>query len=109
MPRSVSESAGCWPVLLNADFQRRLVLFAEDVNDANHYDLPGWPRFREMVGSDRAARRLFVDMQRSEMGLMELSEIGPSEAAAHTSRIEFTRPDSPFIRRGPLPSLARSR
>jgi hypothetical protein len=66
--------------VVDADFQRRLVLFAEDVNDEKHYDLPGWTRFREFVGSNRAARNLFVEMQRSEMGLMEGLEVGHDAA-----------------------------
>ena len=67
--------------VVDADFQRRLVLFAEDVNDQKHYELPGWSRYRELVGSDRAARNLFVEMQRSEMGLMEGLEVGREAAA----------------------------
>jgi len=67
--------------VVDADFQRRLVLFAEDVNDQKHYELPGWSRYRELVGSDRAARILFVEMQRSEMSLMEGLEVGREAAA----------------------------
>jgi hypothetical protein len=67
--------------VVDADFQRRLVLFAEDVNDQKHYELPGWSRYRELVGSDRAARNLFVEMQRSEMSLMEGLEVGREAAA----------------------------
>jgi hypothetical protein len=66
--------------VVDSDFQRRLVLFAEDVNDQKHYELPGWSRYRELVGSDRAARNLFVEMQRSEMSLMEALEIGREAA-----------------------------
>jgi hypothetical protein len=57
--------------VVDRDFQFRLARFAEDVNDTKHYDLPGWSRFRKLTGSDRVARNLFVEMQRSEMKLMD--------------------------------------
>jgi hypothetical protein len=66
--------------VVDADFQHRLSRFAEDVNDDKRYDLPGWARYRELVGSDRAARNLFVEMQRSEMSLMEGLEVGGDAA-----------------------------
>ena len=68
--------------VIDADFQHRLALFAEDVNDAKHYELPGWSRFRKLVGADRPARNLFVEMQRAESSLMEAFEDG-HDAAAH--------------------------
>jgi hypothetical protein len=68
--------------VIDSDFQRRLALFADDVNDAKHYELPGWSRFRKLVGSDRPARNLFVEMQRAESSLMEAFEEG-HDAAAH--------------------------
>jgi hypothetical protein len=66
--------------VVDSDFQRRLALFAEDANDEQHYDLPGWARFRELVGTDRAARSLFIEMQRSEMSLMEGLEVSGDQA-----------------------------
>jgi hypothetical protein len=67
--------------VVDADFQRRLALFAADVHDAKHYGLPGWSRFRTLVGSDRAARNLFVEMQRAEPNLMLAFEQGQEPAA----------------------------
>jgi hypothetical protein len=67
--------------VVDADFQHRLALFAEDVNDAKHYELPGWSRFRKLVGADRAARNLFVEMQRAESGLMVAFEEGHDATA----------------------------
>ncbi len=66
--------------VVDSDFQHRLALFAEDVNDEKHFDLPGWARFRDVVGGDRAARNLFVEMQRSEMSVMEGLEVGSEQA-----------------------------
>ena len=67
--------------VVDADFQHRLAQFAEDVSDAKHYDLPGWSRFRELIGRDRVARNLFVEMQRSEMKLMEAYGAGNDATA----------------------------
>jgi hypothetical protein len=78
--------------VVDADFQHRLALFAEDVRDARHYDLPGWSRFRKLVGSDRAARNLFVEMQRAEPNLMVAFEAGQEPAARMLeTRIRFAQ------------------
>ncbi len=88
--------------VVDSDFQRRLVVFAEDVNDEKHYDLPGWKRFRELVGADRAARNLFVEMQRSEMSLMEGLEVGSEPAARilegriRAAQLAFQARNAPF-------------
>ncbi len=63
------------------DLQKRLVAFAEDVDDTKHLDLPGWSRFRKSVATDRAGRKLFVEMQRAEMSLLKASEGDPQPAA----------------------------
>jgi hypothetical protein len=72
-------------VVLEADYQARLLAFANDRDGLLQLDLPGWGAYREMVGDDRQARLLFVDMHRAEPGLMEAIEGGPrvlSEALA---------------------------
>ncbi len=63
------------------DLQKRLTAFAEDVNDTKHLDLPGWARFRKLVATDGAARKFFVEMQRSEMSLLDACEGDPQQAA----------------------------
>ena len=64
--------------IVKADLERRLIAFAEDVNDTKHLDLPGWARYRQVVGSAGAARQLFVEMQRAEPNLFRAVEEGPS-------------------------------
>jgi hypothetical protein len=69
--------------IVKDDLVRRLSAFADDVNDAKHYDLPGWSRYRQVVGSGPAARRLFIEMQRSEPELF--MAVGDSPAATAQS------------------------
>ena len=52
------------------DFNRRLEAFAADTDGKRGITLPGWDKFRKLVGSDPAARALFVDMQRAEGALL---------------------------------------
>lgn len=66
--------------ILTSDLERRLNAFAEDVNDVHHYDLPGWSRYRKLVGDDKVARGLFVEMQRAEPNLFRELEDGPAAA-----------------------------
>ena len=52
------------------EFQRRLLAFAADTDGRLGLRLPGWEKFRELVGGDPPARALFVDMQRQEGALL---------------------------------------
>jgi hypothetical protein len=63
------------------EFQRRLEAFANDVEDQSGLTLPGWEQFREVAGSDSAARALFVEMQRHE-GAMLSAAFGESNKPA---------------------------
>ena len=62
------------------DFQRRLESFATRGEAGEQYDLPGWDRFRKMVGDSDDARQLFVAMQREDAELLRALEIS-GEAA----------------------------
>jgi hypothetical protein len=53
-----------------SEFHRRLEAFAADTEGRQHLTLPGWEQYQKLVGSDPAARALFVDMQRHEGGLL---------------------------------------
>jgi hypothetical protein len=66
--------------VLELDWKQRLDAFIEDVRGAHDHDLPGWSRFRELVGETPAARRLFADMSRSEPVLLEATELGSVRA-----------------------------
>jgi hypothetical protein len=64
--------------IVKADLEKRLNAFAEDVNDTKHLDLPGWARYRQVVGATGSARQLFVEMQRAEPNLFRAVEEGPT-------------------------------
>ena len=64
------------------EFHRRLALFAADVDGRQGLTLPGWEKFRELVGGDSAARALFVEMQRHEGSLFS-AVFGVSSQPAH--------------------------
>ena len=66
--------------VLELDWKQRLDAFIEDVHGAHDHDLPGWQRFRELVGETPAARRLFADISRSEPVLLEATELGSVQA-----------------------------
>jgi hypothetical protein len=53
-----------------SEFHRRLEAFAADTAGRQHLTLPGWDQYQKLVGSDPAARALFVDMQRHEGALI---------------------------------------
>jgi hypothetical protein len=49
-----------------SEFHRRLEAFAADTDGRQRLTLPGWDQYQKLVGSDPAARALFVEMQRHE-------------------------------------------
>jgi hypothetical protein len=55
-------------------FRERLAAFSADRDDKQNLDLPGWSRFRSIVGKHKAARELFVEMQRSEPRILLATE-----------------------------------
>jgi hypothetical protein len=61
-------------VVLERDFQARLRDFAVDHDPHAGHGLGCWDRYARLVGQEAAARRLFVEMQRAESGLLEASE-----------------------------------
>jgi hypothetical protein len=67
--------------VLERDFQVRLREFAADRDVHAGHGLGSWDRFAGLIGDDPAARRLFVEMQRAEAGLLELADGDPPRAA----------------------------
>ena len=61
-------------VINERDLQNRLTAFTADTDDKLQLTLPGWPRFQQIVGKDKGARELFVDMFRAEPRLMDATE-----------------------------------
>jgi hypothetical protein len=65
--------------ILSADFEQRLEAFA--LGDENSdLTLPAWDKFVANYGDNRAARQLFVEMQRCEPELLEALETGAAPA-----------------------------
>jgi len=67
--------------VFETDFQQRLKAFAADTQEESDHGLPGWRRYRRLIGSDWQARALFIHMQRSEGGLLEAAAAGGQAAA----------------------------
>jgi len=53
-----------------SDLHSRIEAFAADADGQQGVTLPGWDVYRRLVGDDRGARALFVEMQRQESALM---------------------------------------
>ena len=70
------------PDLLRAELFERIDAFVADKEGKRKHDLPGWALFREVVGTDAAARKLFADLSRREPELLEMLEKEPSRASA---------------------------
>lgn len=66
-------------VVLDLDHEARIEAFALDTEGRHDHDLPGWDRYRRLVGNDRTARDLFVEMQRAEPHLLEAVEANPDD------------------------------
>jgi hypothetical protein len=80
-------------VINERDLQNRLASFAADADDKLKLSLPGWDRFREIVGKDKASRELFVDMFRAEPRLMDAAEsrlLSVNELLAERAREIYT-------------------
>ena len=67
--------------VLEGEFQQRVQAFLADTEDKQQHRIPGWERFRDTIGKDADARKLFVEMLKSERALMESTAAGPAAAA----------------------------
>jgi hypothetical protein len=64
--------------VLELDCQARIEAFAADTQGTADHGLPGWDRYRALVGEGPAARQLFVEMQRAESELLESAAADPA-------------------------------
>ncbi|HLW68015.1 MAG TPA: hypothetical protein VKS79_22040 [Gemmataceae bacterium] len=78
-PEIRSRCRRLWPIIFEMDLQARLTNFLADTEGKQTHDLPGWSRFRKLVGDDRAARELFAKMLRADGTLLEQAENRPDE------------------------------
>jgi len=63
------------------DRQRRLDAFAAGVQSSDEDQLPGWVRYRQLLGDDRLARELFCEMLKAEWEFLAAIEAGGPRAA----------------------------
>ena len=63
------------------DLQRRIDAFLVSTDPEAGSDLPGWPRFRELVGDGRDQRQWYVGMLKAEGDLLYATENNPRAAA----------------------------
>ena len=98
--------------VLQLDWRNRLEAFVADTKGEREHQLPGWDRYRKMVGDNITARRLFADMQRQEPGLLEASEVSAKFAgdavASRCQQIQDARrmPGRSTDRQIPLGAIA---
>jgi hypothetical protein len=74
-----------------SDFHRRLEAFAADTDGRQHLTLPGWDQYQKLVGSDPAARALFVEMQRHEGPLIAALFGASKQAPNHALESRLVR------------------
>ncbi len=75
------------PLALKRDRDRLLDKLLADKNAGEDYALPGWKRYREIVGKETAARRLYVDMVRVHGDLLKAADDDPSQAANQVTQM----------------------
>jgi len=84
------------------EFEARLAAFVADVGGTEEHRLPGWRRFRDLVGDHREAREMFAQMTRTEGALLsayqerspETSELFAAHVAWLQSRIASGNSDA---------------
>ena len=96
----------CLTEILEADYQTRLKAFEKDTQGEGRHELAGWQRFRQVVGHDVKARKLFVEMHRAESGLLESSVAGGELAAEAVllrcqQVLQMSRVPDPNVRQQP--------
>jgi hypothetical protein len=70
------------PEIREADRQARLEAFIADKEGKDRHDLPGWERYRKIAGEDATARRLFIDIQKSDAGFLCDVDEDPAHAGS---------------------------
>lgn len=95
-------------IIERTEFRRKVDAFAADVEGKQGRTLPGWNEFQKLVGSDLAARSLFVDMQRQE-GPLIAAVLGKSDRKPESlweARLQqLTRWEAPYGGRNVPPAL----
>lgn len=67
------------PLMNEMDLRARIDAFVADPEGKQAHRLPGWDRYRALIGSDATARALYVSMLRSDSKLMEVADTAPAD------------------------------
>lgn len=68
------------PAIAEAERQAKIEAFLADKDGKQKHDLPGWTRYRKMVGDDEAARRFFVVLHKADGPFLAEAEKNPDKA-----------------------------
>jgi len=71
--------------VLRDEFEAKLAAFVADVGGNDRLGLPGWKRFKDLVGDGRDVREMFAKMIRSEGPLLSAYENQSPELSALTA------------------------
>jgi hypothetical protein len=74
------------PQLVGAGREARLKALLADKEGKQKHDLPGWPAFGKLAGTDDAGRQLFARVVRAEGDLLEAAQRDPKSAAEQLAR-----------------------
>jgi hypothetical protein len=74
------------PLALRSDQDIRLEAFLAAEEDRKALPLVGWSRFRQLAGHDLAARRLFVELYRTDRALLVLLEKDSTQVGAQLAK-----------------------
>lgn len=90
----------------HADLQRRLRAFIEDVEGQQEHDLPGWKEYQKLLGNDKVNRKLFAEMVKDEIELLNTYRTDKKRVAAMLAgRIEaFENGTIPGLPQQPSPA-----
>jgi hypothetical protein len=100
------------PMVIMADRKARLAAFIADTDGVREHDLPGWERFHQVAGNERAARDLFTSVAQTESDFLaevaDHPEIAGERCASRCRKLfqqVYEKPDS-APRAIDLPELA---
>lgn len=68
--------------VMEQDFKVRLDAFLADKEGKASHDLPGWKRYRQVVGHDTGARELYAEMAKGHRRLLEEADVAPKTVGA---------------------------
>src|SRR5579871_3218860 len=78
-PEIRARSTRLFPRAYDLEMKARIDSFVADTQGKQAHDLPGWERFRKLLGDDAQARGFFASMARADSRLMDAVETQPPQ------------------------------